>query len=347
MFREIKRLVLGKPLSNYHANQHAQIPKWKALSTLSSDALSSVAYATDAILFTLTAFAASAVVWSIPIALAICALLFIITLSYRQTIEAYPQGGGAYTVAKENLGQTAGLVAGASLLIDYTLTVSVSVAAGVENITSAFPQYIPYKLLICSAVIFVIMLMNLRGIKESATVFAFPTYFFIFSIFALLAKATFDLAMGQVPTAQPVLSESYAAIPMILLLRAFASGCSALTGVEAISNGIPVFQEPQQKNAKVTLIWMSLILGLMFIGITLVAHSFNIVPHEDETLISLIGKAVFKDSFMYYFLQASTALILFLAANTSYADFPRLASLLAKDRFVPRQLGSLGDRLVF
>jgi amino acid transporter len=347
MFREAKRFILGKPLSNYHADQHAKIPKWKALSTLSSDALSSVAYATDAILFTLTAVSAAAVGWSVPIAGAICVLLFIITVSYRQTIEAYPQGGGAYTVAKENLGQTAGLVAGASLLIDYTLTVSVSIAAGVENITSAFPDYLPYKLAMCTAVLIVIMLMNLRGISDSATVFAFPTYLFIFSVFVLLGKAAWDIANGNAVQAQPVLTEANVAVPLVLLLRAFGSGCSALTGVEAISNGIPVFREPQQKNAKITLLWMSVILGIMFMGITLVAHTLHIVPHEDETLISLLGRAVFKDSFMYYFLQTSTALILFLAANTSYADFPRLASLLAKDRFVPRQLGSLGDRLVF
>lgn len=347
MFREIKRFVVGKPLSNVQLSHHAQIPKWKALSTLSSDALSSVAYATDSILFVLAAFSTAAIVWSIPIALGICTLLLLITLSYRQTIEAYPHGGGAYTVAKENLGENAGLVAGASLLIDYTLTVSVSVSAGIENINSAFPQMIPFKLWFCGAVILVIMLMNLRGIKESATVFAFPTYFFVFSVIALIAKGAFDIATGAPAPNVSVPAETYAAVPMILLLRAFASGCSALTGVEAISNGIPVFQEPQQKNAKITLMWMSGILGGMFIGITFLAHKLGIVPHENETLISLLGRAVFNDSLMYYFLQGSTALILFLAANTSYADFPRLASLLAKDRYLPRQLASLGDRLVF
>ncbi len=349
MFRELKTLILGKPLSNFQADHHTHIPKWKALSTLSSDALSSVAYATDSILFVLAAFSVSAAIWSIPIAFGICILLFILTLSYNQTIDAYPGGGGAYTVAKENLGQNAGLVAGASLMLGYILTVSVSAAAGVENITSAFPEVIPYKMYIVTAVMTVITLLNLRGISESATFFAFPTYFFILSIFILIGKGAFNLYQGiDLPPVNPeVANAQLGAIPIFLILRAFASGCAALTGVEAISNGIPVFQKPQQKNAKITLMWMSIILGSMFVGITLLAHGFGIVPHENETLISLLGRAVFKDTWMYYFLQASTASILFLAANTCYADFPRLASLLAKDRFVPRQLASVGDRLVF
>jgi amino acid transporter len=345
-FGSIKRVFLGDPLTSEMAI-HQRIPKWKALAVLSSDALSSVAYATEEILIPLSLFATAAIAWSIPIALAIGALLFIITVSYRQTIDAYPGGGGAYTVAKENLGPLAGLVAGASLLIDYTLTVSVSVAAGVENIAAAFPFLNEHKVVIGVAVIFAIMLLNLRGIKESANVFALPTYLFIGSFGVLIVVGTWKVAMGQAIAAAPVIHEIYPQVPIFLLLRAFASGCSALTGVEAISNGIPVFIEPSQKNAKTTLLWMSTILGALFLGITLLAHVYGIMPKEGETAVSLLARAVFGQHGFYYVIQVSTALILFLAANTSYADFPRLASLLAFDRYLPRQLASVGDRLVF
>lgn len=345
-FTKAKRFLLGEPLLTHH-DSHERIPKWKALSTLSSDALSSVAYATDSILFTLTAFATYAVGWSIPIALAIAALLAIVTASYHQTIEAYPSGGGAYTVAKENLGTYAGLVAGAALLIDYVLTVSVSVASGVENIASAFPLFAEHKAIICVLVILVITFLNLRGIRESATIFALPTYFFIISVFVLIGTGLFKLATGQIIQQEPILQGQYPAVPVILLFRAFASGCSAMTGVEAISNGVAVFEEPASKNAKITLVWMSLLLALLFLGITGLAHIYGIVPKQDQTLISLLGLAVFGKTTLYYATQAATALILFLAANTSYADFPRLASLLAQDRYLPRQLTSVGDRLVF
>ena len=342
----IKRFVVGDPLSTEMA-QHERIPKWKALAVLSSDALSSVAYATEEILIPLSLFAAAAVAWSIPIALAIGALLLIITVSYRQTIDAYPGGGGAYTVAKENIGTTAGLVAGASLLIDYTLTVSVSVAAGVENMASAFPSLGPHKVLLGTFVILVVMLLNLRGIKESSNIFALPTYLFIGSFLVLIVVGAWHVAHGDVPSAMPIVHESYPAVPIFLLLRAFSSGCSALTGIEAISNGIPVFTEPSQNNAKTTMVWMSVILGSFFLGITLLAHIYGVVPGEGQTAVSLLARKVFGESNFYYVIPSTTALILFLAANTSYADFPRLASLLAKDRFLPRQLASLGDRLVF
>lgn len=342
-----KRFLLGEPISSQHA-AHERIPKWKALATLSSDALSSVAYATEAILLVLIAASSAAAIWSIPIALGIAMLLLILTVSYRQTIEAYPSGGGAYIVAKENLGETAGLIAGASLLIDYILTVSVSVASGVENIASALPSLNEHKELVCALLILIIMLLNLRGIRESSTIFAFPTYFFILSVFVLLGVGFYRVMIGETPNPpQPIFHNAYTAVPMILILRAFASGCTALTGVEAISNGIQVFRQPSQQNAKVTLIWMSVILGLMFLGITALAHTLGIVPSESETLISLLNRGIFGKTAMYYAAQAAVALILFLAANTSYADFPRLASLLAQDRFLPRQMASVGDRLVF
>jgi amino acid transporter len=349
----LKRRLIGDPLST-DMMAHERIPKWKALAVLSSDALSSVAYATEEILIPLTFFGAtlgaagiSTILWSLPIGMAIVALLFIITISYQQTISAYPQGGGAYTVAKENLGPNAGLVAGASLLIDYVLTVSVSVAAGVENVCSAFPNLTPHKVLLDVGVIVIITLFNLRGVRESASVFALPTYFFIFSFIIMFATGAFRAMNGDIPVAVPIMHETLPAVPFFLLLRAFSSGCSALTGVEAISNGIPVFKDPAQRNAKLTMIWMSIILGSFFIGMTVFAHLFSIVPSESETVVSLLSRKIFGDSFMYYTVQVATALILLLAANTSYADFPRLASLMARDRFLPRQLASLGDRLVF
>ena len=344
--RRLKRTLVGSPLSTEHMC-HELIPKWKALAVLSSDALSSVAYATEEILIPLSLFAMGAVAWSLPIALAIGALLVIITLSYRQTIDAYPNGGGAYTVAKENLGKKAGLIAAASLLIDYTLTVAVSVASGVENFTSAFPSFAEHSVFIGVVIIIFVMVMNLRGVRESASIFALPTYFFVFSVIALILTGVVKLAMGYNAPQAPLVHEIYPEIPLFLLLRAFSSGCSALTGIEAISNGIPIFQAPAQKNAKITMVWMSTLLGVMFLGITFLCHVLGIVPHEGQTAISLLGSSVFGQNFMYYFLQISTALILFLAANTSYADFPRLASLLARDGFLPRQLSSLGDRLVF
>jgi amino acid transporter len=346
LFSRCKSLLVGRPLSTEEMH-HERIPKWKALAVLSSDALSSVAYATEEVLIPLSLFAAGAVAWSLPIALAIAFLLVVITVSYQQTIDAYPGGGGAYTVAKENLGVNAGLVAGASLLIDYVLTVSVSVAAGVENIGSAIPWVMEYKETIGVLVVLLIMVFNLRGVRESATVFAFPTYFFVVSFVILIGAGAWKFLHGDVAQAAPIIHEAYPAIPIFLLLRAFASGCSALTGIEAISNGVPVFKDPAPHNAKVTMVWMSTILGVFFLGITALAHLYGIVPKEGETAVSLLATAVFGHSLMYYIVQASTALILVLAANTSYADFPRLSSLLARDGFLPRQLGSLGDRLVF
>ena len=342
----LKVFLVGKPLSTEQL-QHEHIPKWKALAVLSSDALSSVAYATEEVLIPLSLFSLSAVAWSLPIALAIAFLLVVVTISYRQTIDAYPGGGGAYTVAKENLGTNAGLVAGAALLIDYILTVAVSTAAGVENVTAAIPFLLPHKVAIGVLVIGLITIMNLRGLRESASIFALPTYLFIGSFVIMIGAGCYRVAMGLDPQVAPVIHETYPQIQVFLLLRAFASGCSALTGIEAISNGIPVFEKPAQKNAKTTMLWMSTILGGLFLGITLLAHVYGIVPKEGETAVSLLATAIFGKSFFYYFVQGTTALILVLAANTSYADFPRLASLLSKDKFLPRQLGSLGDRLVF
>lgn len=346
-YGQIKRILIGQPISSFQS-EHQLIPKWKALATLSSDALSSVAYATDATLAILVGFSAVAAGWSFPIAIGISILLAILTGSYWQTIESYPTGGGAFTVAKENIGVNAGLIAGTALLIDYVLTVSVSVASGIENIGAAFPSVMQHKILLGAIVIFLIMVLNLRGIKESSTIFAFPTYFFVFSVAALVGTGFWKI-LHQIPIAKSTVpSHTLAAVPLILILRAFGSGCSALTGVEAISNGVALFKHPASKNAKITLVWMSVLLGGMFLSISALTQLFGIIPTEDQTVISLLGKAIFSgESVFYYMVQVATALILFLAANTSYADFPRLASLLAKDRFLPRQLAIQGDRLVF
>jgi amino acid transporter len=326
---------------------HEAIPKWKALAVLSSDALSSVAYATEEILIPLAAFSALAMAWSLPIAAGIATLLLILTASYRQTIDAYPNGGGAYIVAKHNLGTYAGLIAGASLLIDYVLTVSVSVASGVENLGSAFPFIAEHKELFGAVIVVIVAIFNLRGMRESSSIFAFPTYLFIFSILMLIFAGFWKVLNGEVPAPSPEMIAALPAVPLFLILRAFSSGCSALTGIEAISNGIPIFQPPKQNNAKTTLVWMSTILGFLFLGITFLAHEFRILPSEGQTAVSVLARAIFGGGFCYYLVTASTALILVLAANTSYADFPRLSSLLAKDRFLPRQLASVGDRLVF
>jgi len=351
----LKKLLIGQPLSNDRLHLE-KIPKWKALAVLSSDALSSIAYATEEILIPLSAFAATGAaiagsntfVWLLPIGVCILFLLFILTLSYQQTISHYPHGGGAYTVAKENLGTTAGLIAGASLLIDYTLTVSVSVASGIENLISAFPSMAPSKILMDVVVIAVITLFNLRGVKESASVFALPVYFFIFSFIMMFGVAFFKAANGEIPTVpMPMSTGDFAAVPIMLLLRAFASGCAALTGIEAISNGIPLFENPPQTNAKKTMVMMSLLLGALFVGMTLFSQVFHLIPNPDETLVSQLAHKAFGTSSLYYYVQSATVLILLLAANTSYADYPRLASLIARDRFLPRQMMSLGDRLVF
>ncbi len=344
---KIRRLLIGNPLHNSQQS-HELIPKWKALALLSADALSSIAYATEEIIIPLSfAGVALATLWSLPIALAILGLMFIVTLSYRQTIVAYPNGGGAYIVAKENLGTGAGLVAGAALLIDYTLTVAVSVSAGVENLVSAFPAMQPVQVFTAVWIILFLMVLSLRGVKDSATIFAIPTYIFIFSIFTLMAVG-FIKGPDDV-TIQPhaVLLNNLPDLGLIMILRAFSSGCTALTGIEAISNGIPLFKHPQSKNANKTLMLMIFILGSMFAGITYLVNSYDITKVEGVTLISSLTQAVFGHGMAFYFVQISIFLILFMAASTAYADFPRLASLLAIDKYAPRQLASVGDRLVF
>lgn len=344
----IKNFFLGRPLSVQEMG-HERLGKIQALAVFSSDALSSVAYASDAILFELALVGGAALDWSLPVTLAICLLLLILLISYRQTIHEYPSGGGAYIVAKANLGETPGLIAGGALLLDYLLTVSVSVSAGILAITSAFPALNQYKVILCLFSIWMIVLGNLRGLKESGKIFALPTYIFIFSIFMMIGVGAYQAMTGTL-IARPVseaISFHYPAIGIFMILKAFSAGCTALTGVEAVSNGVPAFRKPESENAINTLVWMVAILAIMFIGIAILGHLIHVVPTDTDTGVSQIARHIFGTGICYYIIQFSTMGILILAANTAFADFPRLCSLLAIDRYLPRQLASLGDRLVF
>ncbi len=356
MASSFKRLLIGKPIATEH-QQHERLNNLTALAVFSSDALSSVAYATEAILAVLILAGSAGLGLGLPIAGGIAFLLLVIAISYRQTIHAYPNGGGAYIVAHENLGEWPGLIAAAALLIDYVLTVAVSISAGVAAITSlagnwGAPWLAQYAVEIALFCILIVGLANLRGVKESGAVFAVPTYVFIVSILAMLGWGLARMLLGgaqPVVQAVPVDLHPGEAIGLWLVLRAFAAGCTALTGVEAISNGIPAFKQPEAKNAATTLAWMVGILGTMFLGITWLSDRLHAFPNDltHETVVSQIARAVFGIGPVYTIIQVATALILVLAANTAYADFPRLASLLANDRFLPRQFASQGDRLVF
>lgn len=348
----IKSAVLGSPFATSQL-AHERLTKVKALAIFSSDALSSSAYATEEILLILVLAGSGALSNALPIGAVIALLLAIVTISYRQTIKAYPSGGGAYIVAHENLGRTPGLIAAAALLVDYVLTVTVSVAAGVAAVTSAFPELLDFRVLIGVAVVALITWGNLRGVREAGTLFALPTYLFIFSMAAVIVVGFVRVVIGDAPGsllhgAPP--QESVAAthgLTLFLVLRAFSSGCAALTGVEAISNGVPAFKPPESQNARATLTAMAAILAFLFLGITFLSSRFGFVPSEGETIVSELGREILGKNVLYYGYQAATAMVLFLAANTSYADFPRLSAILAKDRFMPRQFSFRGDRLAF
>jgi amino acid transporter len=346
---QLKRLVVGKPIPS-HLAHHERLSRITGLAVLSSDALSSVAYATEEILRVLVVVGTAALWYASPIALVIAAILAIVVFSYRQTIHAYPGGGGAYLVSKDNLGDTPALIAAASLLIDYVLTVAVSIAAGVAAITSAVPQWHVNRVEMTLAFVVLLMLGNLRGIRESGRIFSIPTYFFIVTTLSLVALGTFRVLTGAVHPVEPVqpLAALHEPLTLFLLLTAFANGCTAMTGVEAVSNGVPAFQPPESKNAAATMLTMSVLAITMFVGITLLAHAYHVLPSEQETVVSQLARGVFGDrGVAYYGVQAATMLILVLAANTAYADFPRLASILAHDRYVPRQFMNQGDRLAF
>ncbi|MBI3790600.1 MAG: APC family permease [Gemmatimonadetes bacterium] len=356
-----KRFLLGAPLASERL-EHEKLDKKTALAVLSSDAISSVAYATDQTLFVLGAvFGMGALAYVVPTSAIIVGLLVIVGISYEQTLQAYPGGGGSYTVARENLGKGPGLVAAAALLTDYILTVAVSVSGGVAAITSAYPSLVPHAVAIGIAAVALLTVVNLRGVRESGAAFSVPTYAFIVMMVALIGIGLWKVAHGAVPlstTANLNVDAALAKAPRppggltgfalaFLLMRGFAEGCSAMTGTEAISNGVQAFKAPAQRNAAITLAWMVAILGTFFLGTSWLALHFGAMPTVNETVLSRLGHAIFGSGLAYYALQYATFAILVLAANTAFADFPRLAGILARDKYLPSQLAARGDRLAF
>lgn len=345
MFSYLKRILIGKPLRTLDEGGSA-LTRFKALALLSSDALSSIAYGTEQILSVLIVLSAAATWYAIPVAAIVLVLLFAITVSYRQIIHAYPSGGGAYVVASQNWGTSAGLVAGGSLLVDYMLTVAVSVTSGTEAITSAIPALHPYQVGISILIVLGIMALNLRGMRESASFLTFPVYLFILVITGMIGFGLFNIVTGRaVYHAAAAVGSGVPGMTIWLFFRALSSGSSSLTGVEAISNAVPNFKKPKRKNAAATLTIMSLILGIFFAGITFLAYYSGIVPSASQTVLSQIGETVFGHGVLYYILQLSTAMILAVAANTGFSAFPMLAYNLAKDKFMPHAYMDRGDRL--
>lgn len=343
----VKRWLVGAPMPLAQA-RHERLSKTVALAVFASDPLSSNAYATEEILLVLILAGSAALSYSVPIAVGISALLAIVVVSYRQTVQAYPQGGGAYLVAKDNLGALPALVAAGALLVDYVLTVSVSVAAGIAALTSAMPALLPYRVGFGVLAVAAVAVGNLRGVRESGRLFAAPTYFFIVTILGMVGYGLVGVIIDRLPEApyEPH-PPGLEGIGLFLFLRAYAAGCTALTGVEAVSNGVQALKPPEGRNAATLMTWLGVISIVMFIGITYLAFDLGIVPGESETVVSKLARRLFGTGIFYYAVQAATMLILLLAANTSYADFPRLSSILARDRYIPRQFANQGDRLVF
>jgi amino acid transporter len=358
MYSTLKRILIGPPIASSEEH-HQRLIKIIALAVFASDAISSTAYATEEILLVLIAAGGEAAFDDlVPISIVVVILLAIVVTSYRQTVYAYPSGGGSYIVSRENLGETPSLVAGSSLLVDYVLTVAVSVAGGVAAITSALATLRPYRVEICIGFIVLMTVANLRGVKESGRLFAGPTYIYVFALLTLIGYGLWQVyvnGLGPIPGQEAALNHltdngaTVTGITVFILMRAFSSGAVALSGVEAISNGVPAFRRPEPRNAAITLVWMGTILGGCFFGVSVLANHLRPVPQDNgETVLSIMGKAVFGNgTFLYYILQFSTFAILILAANTAYADFPRLSSIIARDGFLPRQLANRGDRLVF
>jgi amino acid transporter len=352
----VKGILLGRPLAN-EEEIGERLSKLKALAIFSSDAISSSAYATEEIIlaFILAGAAAAAFAWSVPVAIAIAVLLAIVAFSYRQVCIAYPTGGGSYSVSKANFGRLASLVAASALMIDYTLTVAVSTSSAVEQIASAVPALDAWRVEIGVAAIGLILLGNLRGIREAGNIFAIPTYLFLGSAFLMIGIGVYRILAlddgGPTPTPEQVeaVAQTSADVTILILLRAFASGAVALTGTEAIATGVPAFKPPEARNAARTLMAMAIILGILFVGITFLAANYGVMPIEvpKQTVISQIARHVYGDSVAFLLFQAFTALLLFLAANTSFAAFPRLSAVLAEDGFIPRQFAFRGDRLAY
>ncbi len=358
-YKRVKQILFGRPLASDRL-EHERLSKKTGLAVLSSDNISSVAYATEQTLIVLAVLGTAALSYVVPISAVIVGLVVLVALSYRQTIFAYPQGGGSYTVAKDNLGTTYGLIAAASLLTDYILTVSVSISSGIAAITSAYPSLIPYTVTLGLASIVLLMAINLRGVRESGMAFSVPTYVFIVIMLALIITGIYRGLTGHAaaPSVGPVridpVSAAHASMGapigfalVFLILRGFAEGCVAITGTEAISNGVSAFKSPSAKNAATTLGWMAAILATFFLGTSYLARHYGVMPTPNETILSQLGHHIFGSGVLYLTLQYATFAILVLAANTAFADFPRLSSILAGDRYMPRQFAARGDRLAF
>ena len=346
----LKRWLVGDPIKTAHA-AHERLSKRLALAIFSSNSISSVAYATEEILLVLILAGTAALAWSIPVSLAILFLVIVLTISYRQIIFEYPEGGGAYIVARSNLGEMPALIAAAALMIDYVLTVAVSVAAGVAAITSAVPQWFGHRTGLGLLFILFIVVMNLRGVRESGRFFALPTHVAIGALALMVIVGTFQSLSGAgislPPVSPPGLNKGTEALTLFLILRAFAAGCAAVTGMEVISNGVKAFRHPESQNAATTMVWMSIILGSLFMGISLMAYQDGIIPKLDETVVSQLARLTFGTGFVYYTIQVGTMMLLVLAANSAFAGFPHLSSILARDGFMPHQMATFGDRLVF
>jgi amino acid transporter len=353
--RAARTVLIGRPISS-EREEHERLTKLKALAIFSSDNISSSAYATEEMMRILIVAGIGAISLTMPLTVVICVVLAIVATSYWQTIRAYPRGASSYIVSSDNLGALAGLVAGASLLIDYTLTVAVSVSAAVAAVTSIVPSLFDLRVALGLVIVAVLMLGNLRGVRESGTLFMAPTYLYILTIVGMVAVGAIRQLVGDLPAYQPP-SNWVAATPaggltglgVLLVLRAFSSGAAALTGVEAISDGVPAFKPQEWRNARITLVWAAAIFAGLFLGISYLASTIGVVPdpHEQQTVLSQIGRTVFGGGPMFAVLQAATVLVLALAANTAFADFPRLSSFLARDGFMPRQFGFRGERLAF
>jgi len=345
----IKRVLLGQPIATAEEMQE-RLPKKFALPVFASDAISSTAYATEEILLALVLAGAAALQLSFYISVAVAFLLIIVALSYQQTVHAYPSGGGSYVVSRENLGLTPGMIAAASLMIDYVMTVAVSTASGVAAITSAFPALYGQRVIICVGLICLVTLANLRGVRESGRLFALPTYLFVLLCGGLVVVGLVRWAMGDLAPYPPMRGTADTLTGLALawiVMRAFAGGCSAMTGTEAISNAVPAFKPPESKNASMTLGLMAGTLGFLLLGVTALAQILKVTPETGNTVIGQVAHAVYGGGFLYYALQIATMAILILAANTSFTGFPRLSSVLARDGLMPRQFMNRGDRLVF
>ena len=351
--RRLRTVLIGRPIHR-DLEEHERLSKTKALAIFSSDNISSSAYATEEMMRILVLAGIGAISFTMPLTITICIVLAIVATSYWQTIRAYPNGASSYLVASDNLGSTAGLVAGAALLIDYTLTVAVSVSAAVAAITSVIPELFPERVLLAVGVVVLLMLGNLRGVRESGSIFMAPTYLYIGAILAMIGVGIIRQATGTLPAYAPpnewlTAEAGGEALGIFLLLRAFSSGAAALTGVEAISDGVPAFKAPEWRNARITLLWAAGIFATLFLGISSLASTIGVVPDptEEQTVVSQVSRLVVGDGAFFIVIQVATVLVLALAANTAFADFPRLSSFLARDSFMPRQFGFRGERLAF